>query len=371
MSSSARPRPPRQTRGASTRRAQRARRATNVRAVSRARAPCSALRPAAREQRRIARPRAANRRLRRLGRPAAASACADAVMGLASMQAGVPHGVHAGSAAPSEAHIPRKDKSLGILSRRFMRKLLYAASTGSSPIVSLEQAARALDRAVDEPELPAAGGAHHAHGDVPEEQALGAGGTGNGGAYDDSAMAKTRLRRLYDIANVLSSVHLIEKVQLDSRKPAFKWAGITDMTREVLTCPRALPAPTHGGGCGGMDGAASGAHLFFGAGAHGGEAQAHAGMKRSLSTGARAPPRAPSRARTPAPCAARPLTRRVRARACHRPHRPEHEQAPGQRRWPRRALIVRLAARARRASRLARLDRVPVDAGGRARGRRR
>ncbi|KAJ4895622.1 E2F transcription factor-like E2FE [Raphanus sativus] len=35
---------------------------------------------------------------------------------------------------------------------------------------------------------------------------------------------KVRLRRLYDIANVLSSLNLIEKAHtLDSRKPAFKW----------------------------------------------------------------------------------------------------------------------------------------------------
>ncbi|KAF8106653.1 hypothetical protein N665_0136s0025 [Sinapis alba] len=36
----------------------------------------------------------------------------------------------------------------------------------------------------------------------------------------------TKVRRLYDIANVLSSMNLIEKTHtLDSRKPAFKWLG--------------------------------------------------------------------------------------------------------------------------------------------------
>ncbi|KAJ1634379.1 hypothetical protein T492DRAFT_974115 [Pavlovales sp. CCMP2436] len=140
------------------------------------------------------------------------------------------------AASSAELHIPRKDKSLGILSRRFMRKLLFAAAGGSSPIVSLEQAARALDR-------------------LPEgEPEGGVGGLdGDGAGPDESASAKTRLRRLYDIANVLSSVHLIEKVQLDSRKPAFKWAGITQMTREVLTSPRQLPAPgAPSGEAGGM-----------------------------------------------------------------------------------------------------------------------
>ncbi|KAL0713819.1 hypothetical protein Bca4012_020797 [Brassica carinata] len=41
---------------------------------------------------------------------------------------------------------------------------------------------------------------------------------------DSSKIAK--VRRLYDIANVLSSMNLIEKTHtLDSRKPAFKWLG--------------------------------------------------------------------------------------------------------------------------------------------------
>ncbi|KQK18075.1 hypothetical protein BRADI_1g38577v3 [Brachypodium distachyon] len=35
---------------------------------------------------------------------------------------------------------------------------------------------------------------------------------------------RTKVRRLYDIANVLSSLNLIEKTQqVDSRKPAFRW----------------------------------------------------------------------------------------------------------------------------------------------------
>ena len=38
---------------------------------------------------------------------------------------------------------------------------------------------------------------------------------------------KTKVRRLYDIANILQSLHLLEKMQLaDSRKPAFRWLGI-------------------------------------------------------------------------------------------------------------------------------------------------
>eukprot|EP00826_Nyctotherus_ovalis_P036381 TRINITY_DN3218_c0_g1_i6.p2 TRINITY_DN3218_c0_g1~~TRINITY_DN3218_c0_g1_i6.p2 ORF type:complete len:176 (+),score=24.81 TRINITY_DN3218_c0_g1_i6:781-1308(+) len=36
---------------------------------------------------------------------------------------------------------------------------------------------------------------------------------------------KTKIRRLYDIANVLQALHLIEKTLLPTRKPGFKWLG--------------------------------------------------------------------------------------------------------------------------------------------------
>lgn len=36
---------------------------------------------------------------------------------------------------------------------------------------------------------------------------------------------KTKIRRLYDIANVLQALHLIEKAFLPTRKPGFKWLG--------------------------------------------------------------------------------------------------------------------------------------------------
>eukprot|EP00826_Nyctotherus_ovalis_P008535 TRINITY_DN12213_c0_g1_i1.p1 TRINITY_DN12213_c0_g1~~TRINITY_DN12213_c0_g1_i1.p1 ORF type:complete len:191 (+),score=31.50 TRINITY_DN12213_c0_g1_i1:512-1084(+) len=41
----------------------------------------------------------------------------------------------------------------------------------------------------------------------------------------DSEKIKTKVRRLYDIANVLQTLHLIEKTLLPTRKPAFKWLG--------------------------------------------------------------------------------------------------------------------------------------------------
>eukprot|EP00793_Prasinoderma_coloniale_P000236 PRCOL_00005746-RA len=49
-----------------------------------------------------------------------------------------------------------------------------------------------------------------------------------------SGELKTKVRRLYDAANILSSLRLIEKTTLlDSRKPAFKWLGIED---DMLAC---------------------------------------------------------------------------------------------------------------------------------------
>ena len=46
------------------------------------------------------------------------------------------------------------------------------------------------------------------------------------GGPRDSGRLKTKVRRLYDVANILSSLRLLEKTQQpDSRKPAFRWLG--------------------------------------------------------------------------------------------------------------------------------------------------
>lgn len=44
----------------------------------------------------------------------------------------------------------------------------------------------------------------------------------------DEKILKTKIRRLYDIANVLQSIGLIEKTQTveKQKKPAFKWIGL-------------------------------------------------------------------------------------------------------------------------------------------------
>ncbi|MCO5550758.1 hypothetical protein L7F22_004249 [Adiantum nelumboides] len=82
----------------------------------------------------------------------------------------------------------RKEKSLGLLSQKFVQ--LFLAS--ETKIVSLEDAAKVL------------------LGDCKEPSKL-----------------KTKVRRLYDIANILSSLQLIEKIHdTKNRKPAFRWLGV-------------------------------------------------------------------------------------------------------------------------------------------------
>ncbi|CAH8337219.1 unnamed protein product [Eruca vesicaria subsp. sativa] len=81
----------------------------------------------------------------------------------------------------------RREKSLGLLTQNFIK--LFVCS--EPRIISLDEAAKLL----------------------------------LGDAHNTSIM-RTKVRRLYDIANVLSSMNLLEKTHtLDSRKPAFKWLG--------------------------------------------------------------------------------------------------------------------------------------------------
>jgi len=81
----------------------------------------------------------------------------------------------------------KREKSLGILSIGFIK--LYCKW---KKIISLEQAARKLST------------------DKVEENKV-----------------KTKIRRLYDIANVFQALGLIKKTYLEqSRKPAFEWVGL-------------------------------------------------------------------------------------------------------------------------------------------------
>ncbi|XP_028812674.1 transcription factor E2F8-like isoform X2 [Denticeps clupeoides] len=91
----------------------------------------------------------------------------------------------------------RKDKSLRVMSQKFV--MLFLVSTPR--VVSLDVAAKIL---------------------IGEDQIM----------DRDKNKFKTKIRRLYDIANVLSSLELIKKVHVTEdrgRKPAFKWTGPEDL----------------------------------------------------------------------------------------------------------------------------------------------
>ncbi|XP_038620676.1 transcription factor E2F8 isoform X2 [Tachyglossus aculeatus] len=99
----------------------------------------------------------------------------------------------------------RKDKSLRVMSQKFV--MLFLVSTPQ--VVSLEIAAKILI------------GEDHIE-DL------------------DKSKFKTKIRRLYDIANVLSSLELIKKVHVTEergRKPAFKWTGPEICTNSNVLSP--------------------------------------------------------------------------------------------------------------------------------------
>ncbi|KAF9614405.1 hypothetical protein IFM89_018550 [Coptis chinensis] len=58
------------------------------------------------------------------------------------------------------------------------------------------------------------------------------------GEMHDSSQMRTKVRRLYDIANVLSSLNLIEKTHHpESRKPSFRWLGVDGKPVHELSEP--------------------------------------------------------------------------------------------------------------------------------------
>ncbi|XP_071703277.1 E2F transcription factor-like E2FF [Rutidosis leptorrhynchoides] len=92
------------------------------------------------------------------------------------------------SSGSSKSENNRKEKSLGLLTQNFIK--LFISS--NADLISLDTAATAL------------------LGDV----------------HDPTAM-RTKVRRLYDIANVFQSMNLLEKVRHpESGKPAFRWLGV-------------------------------------------------------------------------------------------------------------------------------------------------
>eukprot|EP00854_Cymbomonas_tetramitiformis_P001952 gene1952-2635_t len=101
----------------------------------------------------------------------------------------------------------RREKSLGLLSQKFVQLFLISRSK----VVSLDDAAKTLL-----------------------------------GTCTDFAKLKTKVRRLYDIANILASLHLIEKTHLvDSRKPAFRWLGTENeiVNSSVNASPTSILSP--------------------------------------------------------------------------------------------------------------------------------
>ncbi|KAJ6651426.1 hypothetical protein lerEdw1_020999 [Lerista edwardsae] len=111
---------------------------------------------------------------------------------------------------PSASANSRKDKSLRIMSQKFV--MLFLVS--KTKIVTLDIAAKIL---------------------IEESQDTA-----------DHSKFKTKVRRLYDIANVLTSLGLIKKVHVTEergRKPAFKWIGPVefrgdgdDVKVDISTC---------------------------------------------------------------------------------------------------------------------------------------
>ncbi|CAN6246172.1 unnamed protein product [Urochloa humidicola] len=99
----------------------------------------------------------------------------------------------------------RKEKSLGLLTQNFVKLFL----TVEVDTISLDEAAKQL---------------------------LGEG-------HEETNM-RTKVRRLYDIANVLSSLNLIEKIQQeDTRKPAFRWLGRATKPNAENAVTVAVPPP--------------------------------------------------------------------------------------------------------------------------------
>ena len=113
----------------------------------------------------------------------------------------------------------RREKSLGLLSQKFVQLFLVSRAR----VVSLESAAKTLL-----------------------------------GSCADQAKLKTKVRRLYDIANILSSLRLIEKTHLlDSRKPAFRWLGVEKELAEAAMQQRAAAEANGARGRGAMPAPAS------------------------------------------------------------------------------------------------------------------
>ncbi|KAL2492831.1 E2F transcription factor-like E2FE [Abeliophyllum distichum] len=92
---------------------------------------------------------------------------------------------------PQKSGDNRKEKSLGLLTQNFVKLFLCT----DMELISLDDAAKLL----------------------------------LGDGKHTSMTTRTKVRRLYDIANVLSSMKFIEKIHHpETRKPAFRWLGLQE-----------------------------------------------------------------------------------------------------------------------------------------------
>ena len=100
----------------------------------------------------------------------------------------------------------RREKSLSLMTQKFIT-LFMEAKDG---VLSLEDAAAAM--------------------------LMSEGGTDAKTAGDFNEIeVKKKIRRLYDIANILSSLRLLSKIHLmDSRKPAFRWMRAENTVRKLI-----------------------------------------------------------------------------------------------------------------------------------------
>ena len=101
----------------------------------------------------------------------------------------------------------KKEKSLGILCQQFIHLFVTWKK-----VISLEEAAKRITDC-----------------EIPDKASFNGDKASKKADKDKESKQKpkTKVRRLYDIANILQSIGLIKKCQAeDSKKPAFKWIGL-------------------------------------------------------------------------------------------------------------------------------------------------
>ncbi len=110
----------------------------------------------------------------------------------------------------------KRDKSLGILCQQFIGLFVTWRR-----VISLEQAARQIS--IKEEEIERHDDEYLKMSEQDEQMLLVTDVVGT----EEAQKLKTKIRRLYDIANVLQSIGLIEKTNHTyNKKPAFRWIGI-------------------------------------------------------------------------------------------------------------------------------------------------